>query len=74
MYSTILRPLNRWLGGVELSRRYSSHGETATLVRFAGRRSEISTAAVPADWRDYDRLLFDIYCDRKVISTVTLRI
>src|SRR5689334_22049025 len=62
----------KWSGVIELSPRHSSHGESAAQVQFNGRRTEISTTAVPRDWRDYDRLLFDIYCDRQTISTLTL--
>jgi hypothetical protein len=64
----------KWSGGVGLSRRHSSHGESAAQVQFNGRRTEITTTAVPRDWRGYDRLLFDIYCDRQTISTLTLQI
>jgi hypothetical protein len=68
------RSAARWRGGLEWSRQYASHGSAAALIRFDGRQSEIGTAGVPRDWRSYDRLLFDIYCGRKVISSLTLRI
>ena len=64
----------KWRGGIQLSRRHPSHGDSAALARFDDREAEISTTAVPGDWRSYDRLLFDIYYEGSAISTLTLRI
>jgi beta-galactosidase GanA len=66
--------VKKWEGEIQLSQERSSHGQYSALVRLERGRSQISTTKLPADWRGYDRLLFDIYCDREGVSTVTIRI
>jgi len=43
-------------------------------VRFEPGRSQVSTTNLPQDWRNYDRLLFDIYSDRDDAPTAAIRI
>ncbi|MGE5646538.1 MAG: beta-galactosidase [Acidobacteriota bacterium] len=65
--------VKRWEGPIELSTERASHGRQAAKVRLTRGRAEVASAQLPGDWTGYDRLLFDIYSDRKV-STATLRI
>jgi len=64
----------KWEGSVQLSQEYPSHGAHSALVRLESGRSQISAAKLPQDWRNYDRLLFDIYCEAETFSTLALRI
>jgi hypothetical protein len=43
-------------------------------VSFTEHRADVSVTGFAADWRGYDRLLFDVYKGRKDIFTATLRI
>ena len=58
----------KWEGGVQLSQERASHGAHSALVRLEPGHSQISTTKLPQDWRKYDRLLFDIYCDSETMS------
>src|SRR6266851_3954733 len=64
----------KWEGSVQLSQERSSHGAHSALVRLEPGRSQISATKLPQDWRNYDRLLFDIYCGRESMSMAALRI
>ena len=64
----------KWEGGVQVSQERSSHGAHSARVRFEPGHSQISATKLPQDWRSYDRLLFDIYCDRETMSMAALRI
>jgi len=64
----------KWEGDVQFSQERSSHGAHSGQVRFEPGHSQISTTKLPQDWRNYDRLLFDIYCDREDVSTAAIRI
>jgi beta-galactosidase GanA len=66
--------VKHWEGEVQLSQNHSSHGAHSAQVHFNPGRTQISTAKLPQDWRNYDRLLFDIYCDRDKVSMATVRI
>ncbi|MFN7994315.1 MAG: beta-galactosidase [Bryobacteraceae bacterium] len=67
-------PARNWEGNVLISRDRASHGAQSALVRFEAGRSQISATRFPQDWREYDRLLFDIYCDRDSMPMAALRI
>src|SRR6267378_2563168 len=64
----------KWEGGVQLSKERSSHGTHSAQVRFEPGHAQISTTKLSQDWRSYDRLLFDIYCDREEGSMAGIRI
>src|SRR5438128_11759117 len=53
----------KWEGEVQLSQKRSSHGAHSAQVRLEPGRSQISVTTLPQDWRNYDRLLFDIFCE-----------
>ncbi len=63
-----------WDGGVQVTREHASHGEQSAKVRFEAGRSQIASTHLPEDWRKYDRLLFEIYCDRDSISMAAIRV
>jgi len=63
-----------WSGGLRLSRQHSAHGVSAGEMDFSSRGAALTMTGFPEDWRGYDRLLFDIFCGRPAIATVTLRI
>ncbi len=69
-----LDSVKRWEGDIQLSKGRSSHGQYSAMVRLEQGRSQISSNKLPQDWRGYDRLLFDIYCDREEVSAITIRI
>jgi beta-galactosidase len=64
----------RWQGlsGIVVGR--ASHGRHSARVALDRPNLEISSAALAADWRGYDRLLFDIYQEHEDVSFATLRI
>src|SRR5690348_15760726 len=64
----------KWEGSVQIAQGRPSHGAHSAQVRLEPGRSQISVTKLPQDWRNYDRLLFDIYCDRESMSMATLRI
>lgn len=64
----------KWEGSVQLTQERSSHGARSAQVRLEAGRSQISATTLPRDWRNYDRLLFDIYSDRESMSMAALRI
>ena len=64
----------KWEGDVQLSQERSSHGAHSAQVRFEPGRSQISSTNLPQDWRNFDRLLFDIYTDRDDAPTAAIRI
>src|SRR2546423_816929 len=66
-----LDSVKRWEGDIQLSKGRSSHGQYSAMVRLEQGRSQISSNKLPQDWRGYDRLLFDIYCDREEVSAIT---
>ncbi len=66
--------LKNWEGDIRLASERASHGRSSALVRFNEHRAEISATKFAADWRGYDRLLFDLYNEQKEILTATLRI
>src|SRR5437870_8210789 len=59
----------KWQGEIQLSQHWSSHGSHSAMVRLQPGQSQISTTKLPQDWRNYDRLLFDIYCEAERFST-----
>ena len=63
-----------WKGDLQIANEHVTHGRASARVRFAGRGAEIASSKLAGDWRGYDRLLFDIYSDRKDVLTATLRI
>jgi len=64
----------KWEGNVQLSQERSAHGAHSAQVRFEPGRSQISSTSLPQDWRNFDRLLFDIYSGRDDAPTVAIRI
>ncbi|HEX8985365.1 MAG TPA: beta-galactosidase, partial [Bryobacteraceae bacterium] len=63
-----------WDGTLRIATQHVSHGRSSALVRFAGRDTQLSLKKLPGDWRGYERLLLDVYNERKDILTATLRI
>ncbi|PYT21495.1 MAG: hypothetical protein DMG57_38450 [Acidobacteria bacterium] len=64
----------KWEGDVQLSQERSSHGAHSAQVRFEPGRSQISSTNLPQDWRNFDRLLFDVYCEAETFPTLAVRI
>jgi hypothetical protein len=65
---------SQWEGPVEIAAEHASHGRQAARLRLDREHPQVSSARLAADWRGYDRLLFDLYTERDVVSTATLRI
>lgn len=64
----------RWEGPLELSSGHASHGRQSALVRFDRAHPSVSATTLAANWREYDRLLFDLYSGREGVSTATVRV
>ncbi len=67
-------PLKNWSGDVRVGLERSTHGRAAARVHLSRDKSEVQFDRISPDWRGYDRLLFDIYSERKDVLTATLRI
>jgi hypothetical protein len=64
----------RWEGPLEIAADHASHGRQAARLRLDREHPQVSSARLAADWRGYDRLLFDLYTESDVVSTATVRI
>ena len=64
----------RWEGLTGIATDRATHGKHSARIRIDGGRSQISSTKLPADWRGYDRLLFDVYSERDPVSTAGIRI
>jgi len=65
--------LKNWSGDIRIVSDRASHGNKSALARFGKKANDISVRT-PADWRAFDRLLFDVYSDSGQIRTATLRL
>lgn len=63
-----------WDGPIALSRQQSSHGAQSAHLRLERGRAQASLSPSIRDWRSFDRLAFDVYGDREIPQTLSLRI
>src|SRR5205823_3718388 len=58
----------RWEGLIDVVPDHASHGSHSGSVRLDDGNAQLSSAKLASDWSGYERLLFDIHCDREGIS------
>jgi len=66
--------LKKWKGPIRSAADRASHGRNGARARFTRQGEGIEIAGVPADWRPYDRLRFDLYYPAGDFPMATLRI
>jgi beta-galactosidase len=66
--------LRNWRGDIKLAAQYCSHGRSSALVRLSRASTEIALTKIHADWRGYERLLFDVHYAGHDHPEFTLRI
>ena len=64
----------RWDGVTGITTDRATHGQHSARVRIDRNHNQISSTKLAADWRGYDRLLFDVYSERDSVSTAGIRI
>lgn len=64
----------RWQGGVEVAQDQASHGRSSGRIRLDKGATTITSLKLPADWRGFEWLRFDIYRERQSVVTAGIDI